>query len=245
MLSLLDGGKRLAELAADIKTRETSILHVLKDLEALNLTTKSTGAYTLTPLGIMEAQICSEYSSAEDVIRKFEVFWLTHDVKGIPRYLLTKIGALKDSMLIQTETSELSKVHETFLEILRNSERIKGISPIFHPDYVSVIEQKLSQGNTVELILTSDVLNKVLASASKARAMDELKRDFEEGRLKIFLKEDLGVALTVTEKSFSLGLFKVEGEYDYSMDLVSLSRQAIDWGEELFRDYCKGAGRYG
>jgi predicted transcriptional regulator len=241
MLSLLEGNKRLAELKADIRTRETSILHALKNLEAVNLTTKSGGAYMLTPLGIMEAQICREYSSFAGVIEEFKDFWLSHDVTAIPPYLLLKIGALKDSTLVRTEGSELGLVHKTFLEILQASKRIRGISPIFHPDFVSLFKQLLSQGDSVELIVTGAVLKKTLASAD----FELMKKYVEEHRLKIFLRENLKVALTVTENIFSLGLFILDGEYDDKMDMVSFNHEAINWGEELFQDYLKGSGEIG
>lgn len=243
MLSLLEGNKRLAELKADIRTRETSILHALKNLEALNLTTKSSGAYMLTPLGIMEAQICGEYSSFADVIEEFKDFWLLHDVTAIPPYLLLKIGALKDSTLVRTEGSELGSgsVLKTFVEILQASKSIRGISPLFHPDFVSLFKQLLSQGVSVELIVTGAVLQKTLASAD----FELMRKYVEEHRLRIFLRENLKVALTVTENIFSLGLFTLDGEYDDKMDMVSFNREAVDWGEELFQDYLKGSGEIG
>jgi predicted transcriptional regulator len=57
------------------------------------------------------------------------------------------------------------------------------------------------------------------------------------------LKDDLKVALTVTETAFSLGLFMVNGEYDYNMDLVSVNQDAIVWGDALFQECIKGSRR--
>jgi predicted transcriptional regulator len=119
--------------------------------------------------------------------------------------------------------------------------RIRGISPIFHPDFVSLFKQLLSQGDSVELIVTGAVLKKTLASAD----FELMKKYVEEHRLKIFLRENLKVALTVTENIFSLGLFILDGEYDDKMDMVSFNHEAINWGEELFQDYLKGSGEIG
>ena len=58
MLSLLNGEKNLSELKSVIDTRETTILHVLKDFENLSLSEKTHGTYKLTSLGFLEAQIC-------------------------------------------------------------------------------------------------------------------------------------------------------------------------------------------
>jgi predicted transcriptional regulator len=241
LLSLLEREKKLSDLRTDIGIRETSILHALKDLEEAKLSAKSSGVYKLTSLGFMEAQITKEYSSAAGLIEKFKEFWLLHDVTAIPPHLMLKIGALKTAYLVRPDASELSKVHEAFLQLLSTAKRILGISPIFHPDFVPLIDKLLREGTSVELIVTSAVLKKILASAR----VDQLKEDFKEERVKIFLREDLRVALTVTERNFSLGLFNLSGEYDDKMDLISLSREAIEWGEELFRDFIKGGRRVG
>jgi predicted transcriptional regulator len=237
MLILLKSPKSLAELKTEIGKRETTILHTIKDLEVLNLTTKYGKTYALTSLGRMEALILEETSSAIKVVEKFKDFWHLHDITAIPNHFLQSIGALKNSILIRTETLELSKVHKTFLKILMTSKRIRGTSPIFHPDYVKTFKNLLHQGASVELILTSVVFNKILALADPELLIDYIK----EERLKIFLNDDLRIALTVTENTFSLGLFNVDGEYDYNMDLISYSPKALEWGNDCFQHYIKKA----
>jgi predicted transcriptional regulator len=59
--------------------------------------------------------------------------------------------------------------------------------------------------------------------------------------LKIYLRDDLYVAITASEKIFSFGLFKLNGKYDYSVDLISYNPKAIAWGTELFEYYLLGA----
>jgi len=231
LLDLLPNGKNLSGLKSSIGTRETTILHILEEFGELSLTTKSQGVYKLTSLGVIETQILSQLSAAVEVVGTFGDFWLSHDISSIPAPLLFRLGALKDSSLVRNESSDLGKVHDTFMQVLLSSKKIRGISPIFHPDYVAAVRHLLSQGNSVELVLTSSVLKKTLDSAES----ELLVKYVADGNLVIFLKEDLKVALTVTEKSFSLGLFDLEGEYDYSVDLISLNHEAVEWGEDLFR----------
>ena len=237
MLSLLNGEKNLSELKSVIDTRETTILHVLKDFENLSLSEKTHGTYKLTSLGFLEAQICRQFFEASGVVDTFKDFWLAHDVSAIPAHLIVRLGALKNSSLIRAGSSELGKVHETFMQVLMSSKKIKGVSPIFHPDFVSAFRHLLNQGNSVELILTSSVLSKTLDSADAQL----LQKYIVEDKLTIFIKEDLKFALTVTESSFSLGLFGLDEEYDYTNDLISLSPLAIEWGEELFKGVLTGS----
>ena len=65
------------------------------------------------------------------------------------------------------------------------------------------------------------------------------------GTLKIFLNEDIRVALTVTDKTLSLGLFTSEGDYDDNMDLISTSPNAIRWGADLFQNKLNESRRIG
>jgi predicted transcriptional regulator len=111
------------------------------------------------------------------------------------------------------------------------------VSPIFHSDYVGAFQRLLGEGATVDLILTSDVLDKTLTLADTKQIIDYIMRD----KLRIFLTDELKIALTVTENGFSMGLFTKDGEYDYTRDLVSDSPKAIEWGEELFRHHLKEA----
>ncbi len=237
ILNLLQGDKRISELKTEIDSTETTILHVLKEFEALHLTKKNGGVYSLTSLGYIEAQVCQGSYRATDVIGKFKDFWLNHDVTPIPSSLMLKIGALDEANLLKTESGSLGKVHETFLKMIVDTKKIKGTSPIFHHDFVGAFKVLLQQGGVMELILTDEVLNKIFESTVSSGEGELFQSFINDGQLKIYLADDLKVALTVTEHVFSMGLYDLNGQYDYSMDLISQHPDALEWGEELFQQY--------
>ena len=143
--------------------------------------------------------------------------------------------------MVRTKALELGLVHQTFIETIRSSKKIKGISPIFHPDFISSFGQLLEQGSKIEVIVSSDVLNKISSFVD----FDLVRKYLTEDKLRVFIKDDLKIALSLTESSFSLGLFALSGSYDDSMDLRSNSLEAIKWGERLFEDAIKGSQRIG
>ena len=241
LLSLFNGKRRIAELRSDVETRDTTILHILEEFGDLNLITKTQGVYTLSSLGVMEAKIIKEYLLAEEVIEKFKDFWLSHNVGDIPAYLLQNMGALKDAQLVRTGATELGIVHKTVLEGLKTCKKIKGISPIFHPDFISLFGQLLDQGCTIELIVSGEVLTKITGFVD----IELVKKYLKENKLRIYVKEDVKVALALTENSFSLGLFSPSGMYDDRMDLLSDSIESIEWGERLFEDVARRSTRVG
>ncbi len=141
--------------------------------------------------------------------------------------------------MVKTKALELGIVHQTFIENIKSSKKIKGISPIFHPDFASLFGQLLEQGSKIELIVSSDVLNRISSFVD----FDLVGKYLSEDKLQVFIKDDLKIALSLTESSFSLGLFDVSGTYDDNMDLRSNSVEAISWGERLFEDAIKGSQR--
>lgn len=241
LLSLLGRERKIADLRASLETRDTTILHILEEFDDLNLTTKEQGVYRLSSLGLIEARIFKEVISTSEVIEKFKDFWLSHNVADIPPHLLLNLGALSNASLVCAEAAELGVVHNTFLENIKTSKRIKGISPIFHRDFTSLFGQLLEQGCTIELIVSGSVLKKIMDSVD----LESVKKYLVTEALKIFLRDDVKIALALTESSFSLGLFGLSGMYDDTMDLLSTSAQAIEWGEHLFEEVVKNSKRIG
>ena len=231
--SLLEGEKNLSSLRKEVKASGSSIIHAFTDLEALKLMERDGGKYKLTPLGFIEAILIKEIDSALLVIEKFEDYWLTHDISVIPLYLLRRIGDLEESVLIQNDLEDLNKVHKTFQQILLTSKKVQGVSPIFHSDFVQVFQKLLEEGASIELILTRGVLKKTLSLVDKKL----FSRYVAENRLNVYLADDLRVALTVTENSFSIGLFSNKEGYDYTKDIISNNLKTIKWGEDLFKHF--------
>ncbi|MCL2359321.1 MAG: DUF1724 domain-containing protein [Nitrososphaerota archaeon] len=236
ILSLLEGKKKLAELGEETKTRETTILHVLKELDQLDLIKKVEGTYQLTSLGVLEAQICKGCYQSFNVLEKYKEFWLTHDLSAIPPTLLMKIGDLYESELVKSTRVELQKVHETGLDMLRASKTIIGVSPIVHHDHTIAVAEVLNQGGKVILIVTPEVLEMTNQTDKNPEETSKLIRD---GSLQIYLNNCLKFSLTITEKTWALGLFNLDGEYDYTADLRGSGEEGLEWGQQLFRDALK------
>ncbi|MDR0471753.1 MAG: DUF1724 domain-containing protein [Nitrososphaerota archaeon] len=232
LLSLLEGKKKLGDIGKETKTRETTILHALKELEQLELTTKSDGTYQLTTLGVLEIQICKGSYQSFDILKKYKDFWLTHDISCIPPTLMMKIGDLTDSVLIKATATDLQKVHETYIELLLSSKTMLGISPIFHSEYVYAVTEILRQGGNISLIVTPEILENI---QQRDPDPENTSKHISDGSLEIYLNDDLKVGLTITEKVWSLGLFSLSGEYDYTRDLRGNGEEGLEWGKQLFR----------
>ena len=237
LLSLDKRPKALSELKDETDRRNTTILHALNDLAEINLVTQEGKDYKLTTLGFIESTLLQYSVNMASTLQKFQEFWLMHDISGIPKQHLFQIGVLKNASLIEAQDTHIGKVHESYLDMMKSSKYVKGISPVFHPDFLQLYQNLLKKGTKIELILTSDIVEEIISKVD----LKEFSQYIKNGQLTIFQKEKLQVALTVTDKVISLGLFTTNGVYDYNVDLIDSDPNAREWGEGLYEYYRKGS----
>ena len=239
LLCLKEEQKSLAGLRTRIDARDTSVLHAIKELESKKLVRKDTvtHSYSVTSIGFMYAVMLGQVHRATDALSQMEDFWLQHDVSGIPEHLLIGISSLQDATVVRTAPSDLDAIHTKYLELLRSSRRVDGVSPIFHPDFAKTTADILSQGADIRLIVTKEVLDKIKEEVRLRDLARYARRIMINRDLEVRVRDSLKIALTVTESFLSLGLFAVDGTYDYSADLMSSHPQALEWGKRLFEHY--------
>ena len=165
--------------------------------------------------------------------------WFNHqDIMAVDS--LDQIRNLSNSKLIKAEYNDLSKTHIAHIRVMSNAREIKGVSSIFHLDYIKTFNKLLEEGVNVKLILTEPVLKKTIEIYGLEN-LGYVKKLISENQLEIWeIKEDVKVALTVTDKNMTLGLF-VNGIYDTTKLLLSEHEDALQWGDNLFNYYLKRA----
>ncbi|NYT01098.1 MAG: winged helix-turn-helix domain-containing protein [Methanocellales archaeon] len=239
LLSLMEGRKSLSDLRASIKARDTSILHALKKLDNKRAIYKDTikHSYSLTNIGHICSIMLNQFSKTSDVLMEMKDYWINHDLSGIPEHLLLRIGALSNLTVVKDTPSDLDAVHRRYLDSLKGSEWVYGVSPVFHSDFAGAIMKILGKGGKVKFVFTKEVLDRTRETIRIKELAKYVKRILIDRNLEIFIGNNLKVGLTVTDKFLSFGLFTLDGAYDYSADLMGSHSQALEWGEELFEYY--------
>jgi len=242
IIALREGKRTLSELRDSLGVSSTTAIHALRELEKENIIFQDESRkYGLTRIGYVIGLKLSDFVDAVEVLKKHEDFWLTHDLSGIPPHLLEKIGWLKGSILLEDTAIDIFKVHTSFINLLASSKQIRGVSSIFVPEYPPLFEKLiLKKRADVELVITEEVFNKMLEVINQ----EVLKKAIKDENFKFKLytvEENIKAAFTVTDYFLSLGLFHVDGSYDYNRDIISYGREAIEWGKELFEWYLKRA----
>jgi len=235
IIRLYEGKKPLSHLRNDLKINSTTAIHALKELEKYNITFQDNYKnYSLTNIGRVIAVKLLDFNDAAEVLEKYKEFWLEHDMSGIPEHLIEKIGWLKDSELVKDTEIDIFKVHSNFINLLKNAKDIRGVSSIYVPEYTSLFQELVSKNVDVQLILSKEVLEKIDKSI-----LNQLITKSEPKFNLFVMNKNLKAAITVTDYFLSIGLFRVDGTYDYSNDLISYSKEAIAWGNEFFDHYAR------
>lgn len=238
LVNLKEGPKPLGKIRDELEISSTTAIHALRELEKGQIIFQDESKdYALTKIGEIFALKLLDFMETIDVFEKYADFWLTHDLSGIPDHLLKKIGALKKSSLIEAPASNVLEIFSNFIKLLENAKDIKGVTSMFIPDFESLIKELVLVKNIdIELIITKDIL--------KGLEAEILKEIFSEksSKLKLYvMKEDFKTAFTVTDSTLSLGLFNLDGTYDWNKDMIDSTKEGIEWGLELFEWYRKRA----
>ncbi|MBM4241527.1 MAG: winged helix-turn-helix domain-containing protein [Euryarchaeota archaeon] len=238
MFSLNEESKSLRTLKNEINLSSSTILRAINQLYEENIVTKEYDLYSLSHIGKIIVFNLIKMMKSIVSVKKFEELWLDHEIGGITEDLLKEIDCLSDSVLIKSEDTEIFKPYSNYLKLISEVKHLKGISPIFHPDFIEVFNNLLDRDIDIQLILTREVLDKTIESSDK----ESMKKAILKKNPKFWeWNEDLKLAFTVTDNFVSLGLFLDDGTFDANRDLVGTSKEAIYWGNRLFNHYLEQA----
>ena len=239
MISLSEGPKKTKDLRELTGIPSSTLLHGINELEKQKLISRKGDDFFLSEIGHISTLKLADMIKIRELLKNTKKLWINHDIEAIPQNLLIKIGDLSSSNLIENKPDDMLNTHRTYIQLVSSSKEIKGISPIFYPDYIETFAEVLKGNACVELILTKEILEKTINSLNSTD-LSEFKRLISEKKLKIWeIKEDIKIAFTVTDNSMILSLFSADGIYDPNLILVSDQDDAITWGNKLFNYYLK------
>jgi len=234
LLALKDGTTSLAGLRQATGASSTAAIHALRELEKERLTFQDGKRnYLLTSSGKIVALHVESFVQTVNVITQFGKFWLEHDLSGIPEDSLKDIGCLQESQVLTSVPTDVFNAFSTFVALLEDAKVIRGVAPVFAPDLLDVYAELAAKGIQIELVVTREVLENMLELADRSPLKDQLKAN-----LKLFvIEQNPKTVFTVTDYFFMIGLFRLDGSYDHSDQLLSYSTEGTGWGRELFDHY--------
>lgn len=243
MISLFYKSQKTKDLREITGMQSSSILHGINDLEKEGIVVRRGDDFYLSEIGKIWVPQLINIIKTQYVLKKFHKLWLNHTIEAIPQDLLNEIGDLNNSQLLESESTDVYKVHENHIQVVMNSKEVKGVSPIFYPNYPEIFRGLIERDINVELVLTDDVFKKTIESLDQG--IEDLKKLISTGNLNLWLlNEEAKIAFTLTDKFMTMGLFSVDGMYDTTKNLVSDHIDTITWGKKLFEYYRQRADKF-
>jgi predicted transcriptional regulator len=236
----LRNGKKmtLSQLSEHVGASSPACVHALRELTDEHVTRQDQKRnYSLTNIGEIVVRKFEELNTTITALSHDREFWLDHDLSGIPKHLLDKIGCLADSTILSSPPTDLFSVFNLWFMLLGNSKEIYGISPFFIEDLTIQFIKLVDKNIDIRLIITPGVLDAILRTADRKDLENAVKN-----KLKLFkIESQPNVAATVTDYFLLLGFFRPDGQFDWSHGLLSYSPNALVWGQELYAYYVEKA----
>ncbi len=233
LLLLREGPKTLSDLRDYFNVTSPEIIPQIRIMEQKRLLHQVGREYILTDIGELIASCFNRLVETLSIFEGNENFWDRHRIKGIPLEFQKRIHELGDYRIVRSDPTEVFEPHREYMQNLLKSTSIKGVSPIFHPEYPRAYLELAKKDIPIALIVTRDVFDRI---TREYRPMLEKGLQYKKVEFMI-CDEKPEVAFTVTNILINMGLFLKDGNYDVHNSIVSFDKSAIKWGEDLFKYY--------
>jgi predicted transcriptional regulator len=232
LLLLGEKPRTMEEIKILLDVSPTAILPQIKRLTDSDLVIQKNGNYELTDMG---DQVFKKVQSLVNVLTLLEQdnYWIEHDLGGIPKYLLDRIGDLKDCKLIEPDPSQIFEPSTELLDFFSSSRYLMVFSSFYRPEFLPLYTRLGRLESDVTLIFTESVLEKIMQNyEKKIRKLATLENT------ELFVCND-GIKLAelmVSDRGMIISLFDSNGRFYY--EYMSCSEpEAIIWAKELIEFY--------
>ena len=236
MISLLKKPKTSTQLKDELEAGASTIIHAARDLEKEGFLIEKIDGYHLTGIGKILTIKLIDWIKLVSVVKENKDYWITHNIDVLPKEFLERMGELQKLKIIKSTPTNLLQVLSLYIKMVGKTKELKGTSPVFVPQFSTLVKKLLKKKGIIQLVISKEILNPVIESYRKG-VDEEIKKRVEAGNLRIWVIDDIKIAMSVTDLFISIGFFNNDGTYDFSQDLVSYEKEAIEWGRELFEYY--------
>lgn len=233
LISLTEGAKNIAQLKKELNRSSSTILHGIYQLESKDIISRELGQYFLTKTGEIYSYKLLDMVKSIHSLEKCKNIFLKHEICCIPPELLKDMGYLEDSQLVKSLTTDILRPHHVLQNYISECKNVKHLSSILYTPNIQLLFSNMDE-RKVHLLLTREVLDKIMEDVD----YESFEKYIQRGNLKVGVIDDnTKISFTMSDNFISVGLYFQSGEYDLSNLLMSESKDAISWGERLFKYY--------
>lgn len=220
------------EIKLKLNVTTSAIMTQIKILMDQGLLVYENNAYSLSIVGKAISQNMLPLLETLEVYSDNQKYWSEHKPSFPPQFL-SRIGELKNCVLVEPELSRLYELPLKYEKNLLKSKQISDISSFFSPVYHSTYMKMAQKGVRLNIILPQQAFDRL-----KTDYTDFLKEYVSYQNVRIYVyNEPIEIASAVVTNHFlSLSLFNNSGIY-HNHTLMSFESSAIQWGNDLFQWY--------
>jgi predicted transcriptional regulator len=232
LLLLGEKPRTIEEIKLLLDVTPTAILPQIKRLTDSNVVVQKNGSYELTDMG---EQVFKKVQALVDVLILLERdnYWIEHDLREIPEYLLNRIGDLKACNLVKTDPSKIFEPSMELLYLFSSSNSLFVFSSFYRPEFLPLYAKLGRGGAEVTLVFTESVFEKILHNYER-----KIKKFASMQNLELLVCND-GVKLAeliVSDNVMVISFFDRNGRF-YHDYMTCSEPQAMGWAKELFEFY--------
>lgn len=234
LIFLAEGPKSADEIKNELQGDAFSITPQLKKLKDMDIIVQHEDVFELTDIGKIIVKKMLPLTELLQVFENNNDYWSKHDRRPIPEHLINKMHMLGKCKVEEPDLGRLFEFPNELKEIVFKSSRFRVFYSFFCPDSPAIQETCAKNGTKMDLIMDEKVYGR-------------LKNDFKD-TYRLLLENNIPLyvyrgeikpsSFMVTDEFMTLKLFGKEGEFDHRR-LISFSKSAIEWGDEL-ADYYIG-----
>lgn len=245
LLLLLEGPQTSDDIKDKLNVNWGAMIPQIKKLEEWDLITNKDRVYSLTDMGRAISNNSKQLLDILCVYENNQAYWATHNLSGIPPYLLDRTGELGHCKLIESDLAHVFDANSDVVAAMQEATFCVTLSNFFQPQYNKMYNQMIKNGAELILVYSQSVFDRIVSEYvyDGTAELDDVKfLDWMNTKFYV-IPDGLGITeISVTNEIALLGLFDSDNRFD-SRYILSWGNHARKWGMELYNHFIKNGKR--
>lgn len=223
--SLYNKPQNMKDLTNSTNLSYSSISSTLHGLELRKMVYRKSNKYYLANLIKLQMKNILELVSIINLLDEIFNIIEGHIIDNIPKKSINEIYLLSDVKLLESNDINVDKILNIIEDTLEQANSARCILPIYHETFNFKLNDLAFDDKFVEVKVSESVFD-TYDKNSKVRYLTSFK-----GKNNFLL--------IVTNEKMLFGLFRNNGIFDQNRLLISNSKDALKWANNLFRYFKK------
>ncbi len=210
------------------KYPKSTLYHLISKLKSENLLEKRKNKYCLTHRGRFYLKMLRKFGKCLEKFQEISKMFPDHIVE-FPEEFVMRLDELNRLEVVSADNTNVLRPLKVLMDLITQSKEIRAVSPMFYPDYPTIFEKVVEKMRVIELVVTEDVWRLI-------EVYDHIE-DLPEKFSVYVVDEQPHLAITVSDVFLSMNFYRNSGDFDFLRTLISRSKKALKFGNDLFEFY--------